>query len=647
MDKQRVGRLYILDINMQKKKKPLNSFLKKRKKLKKDQTILYIALLIGVALISVRVISEYMKDNKIPTISDIATGVIAGEITSIAVKGNEVEVVFANEEKKALKKETGTAFDESLLRHGVTTEQLSKIQYEAKNPTGFGYWFGRIFPFLIPLSFLILFIWFFTSQSKGMGGMQIFNFGRSRAQEINPREKNKRISFDDVAGAEEAKQELMEFVEFLKSPQKFIEIGAKVPRGVLLSGAPGTGKTLLARAVAGEARVPFFSVSGSEFVEMFVGVGAARVRDLFKTAKERSPSIVFIDEIDAIGRARGGSFGGGNDEREQSLNQILVEMDGFEQSDKVIVLAASNRPDVLDAALVRTGRFDRKVVVGLPDRKEREMILQVHTRDKKLGSDVDLEVIARRTIGFSGADLAAVVNEGAIRAVRMVRKEIRQEDLREAIEKVMLGPERKTKIPDNHEQKVIAYHEAGHALLGSVMPSADPVEKISVVSRGHIGGYVMNIPNRERNLKTKQEFFETIVTLLGGYVTEKIVFGDVSTGPSNDLDRVAQIAHDMVTQFGMSDSIGPLVLHRLRTNTGGPIRDLHSDETKKAIDKEVAKIVAEAEKIAKKYIKKYRGALDRIVEELFKQETLERSVFEKILEEEYVEIQNDSTNTTK
>ena len=629
---------------MQKKKnKPV--FFPKKKDPNRHRLWLYTALLLASVFVGIRILEEHKAKERIPTITDVAQGVNAGTVTSIIVRGSSVEVIFTNSEEAKLKKESGSAFDESLIRHGVSATALARVQYEVKDPTGFGYWFSLFLPFLIPLLFLALFLWFFASQARGMG-MQVFNFGRSRAQEIHPGEKNKRITFADVAGVEEAKQELMEFIEFLKNPQRFLEIGAKVPRGVLLSGAPGTGKTLLARAVAGEAQVPFFSVSGSEFVEMFVGVGAARVRDLFKNAKGKAPSIVFIDEIDAIGRTRGGTFGGGNDEREQALNQILVEMDGFEPSDKVIVLAASNRPDVLDAALVRTGRFDRKVVVGLPDRKERELILKVHTKGKKFDPEVNLEIIARRTIGFSGADLAAVINEGAIRAVRMDRKEIKQEDLREAIEKVMLGPERKSKIPDEHEQKVIAYHEAGHALLGSIMPSADPVEKISVVSRGHVGGYVMNIPERERNLKTRQEFFETIVTLLGGYVTEKVVFGEVTTGPSNDLERAVQIANDMVTRFGMSELVGPVALRRLRVSINGPTRDTHSDEVERVIDKEIMKIISDAEKTAKKCIKKYRGALDRIVEELFAHETLERNEFERILEEEYVVI-NDSSVTPK
>ena len=473
-----------------------------------------------------------------------------------------------------------------------------------------------------------------------MGGMQVFQFGRARARFVSPNDENGKVSFKDVAGLAEAKQELQEFVEFLKQPDRFLSIGAKVPKGVMLTGAPGTGKTLLARAVAGEAKVPFFSISGSEFVEMFVGVGASRVRDLFSMAKKAAPSIVFIDEIDAVGRARGSGLGGGNDEREQALNQILVEMDGFEQTDKVIVLASTNRPDILDNALLRPGRFDRKIIVDLPDIKERSEILQVHSKGKNMEDDVNFDIIARRTPGLSGADLASVVNEGAIFAVRDSRKSIQQKDLLAAIEKVMLGPERKGRVITKREKRMIAYHEAGHALLASLLPYADPVQKITIVSRGHAGGYVLSLPDFERRLKTRREFVDTISMALGGYAAERLIFGDVSTGPSSDLIEVSRLAHDMVTRFGMSDAVGPMVLRQpnLHSLAGG--REGHSPEFEKQIDDEVDAIVRESYESSLQRLRDNRDSLDAIAEKLLEQETLEREEFEALLKERGVEVQN-------
>ena len=627
--------------------KPGKKPKKKGKKPYGEYTFLYIAFAFFVILVGFRLFEEVGKTEPL-TISDVAQKIDAGEVAAIRVNGSVVSVEFNDEEvePQTLTKEPGSSFDEALLRHGVTTEGLQGIVYEAGNPTGFRYWFAVFAPFIVPLILIGLIVWFLFGNMKGVGGAQAFTFGRSRAQEIDPNNKEMRVTFADVAGAEEAKQDLLEYVDFLKHPQKYIAIGAKVPRGVLLSGAPGTGKTLLARAVAGEAGVPFFSVSGSEFVEMFVGVGAARVRDLFKNAKTKSPSIIFIDEIDAIGRARASGFGGGgNDEREQALNQILVEMDGFEISDKVVVMAATNRVDVLDTALVRPGRFDRKIVVPLPDKKEREHILRVHAREKKCADDVDFETIARRTIGFSGADLAAIINEAAIRAVRKKRKELTQEDLMESIEKVMLGPERTSRLVNKREREIIAYHEAGHALLGSIMKHADPVEKISIISRGHVGGYVMSIPTQEKTLRSRQEFFDMIVVLLGGYTAERVVFGETTTGPSNDLERIGQIAHDMVTRFGMSATVGPVSLHKVRVGAMGYPQDMRSETMEKKIDAEVEAIIMDAQKVALKHIEANRKALDRIVKELFEKETLERAEFEKVLEEEGVQIETEDGGT--
>ena len=575
-----------------------------------------------------------------PTISEVAMSVGMGEVEEIVVRGQEVEVTYVDGKIGKLRKEPAATFDETLVGFGVTKDKLSSVAYSVEKEGGFGFWLRSLLPFLFPILILVFFFWYLSRQAKGMGGMQVFQFSRSRARFLSPENKENRVTFKDVAGAAEAKQELQEFVEFLKHPDRFLRVGAKVPKGVMLTGAPGTGKTLLARAVAGEAAVPFFSISASEFVEMFVGVGASRVRDLFSNAKKMAPAIVFIDEIDAVGRARGSGLGGGNDEREQTLNQILVEMDGFEQTDKVVVLASTNRPDILDNALLRPGRFDRKVVVDLPDIKERKEILDVHAREKKFEDDVNFEVVARRTPGLSGADLASVVNEAAIFAVRDSRKSVRQKDLLAAIEKVMLGPERKGRVITKHERKVIAYHESGHALLASLLPHADPVQKITIVSRGHAGGYVLSLPDSERRLKTRAEFVDTIVMALGGYTAEQIVFGEVTTGPSSDLTEVSRLAHDMVTRFGMSSAVGPIALRQTSAQGLLGSRELHSQDLEKQIDDEVNRIVTEAHDQARNLLLQNRKALDVIVEKLFKHETLEREEYEELLREHGIVIRN-------
>jgi len=464
--------------------------------------------------------------------------------------------------------------------------------------------------------------------------MQAFSFGQSKAKIIDPADKKNRVTFKDVAGAEEAKQELTEVVDFLKNPKKFIEIGADIPKGILLMGSPGTGKTLLARAVAGEAGVAFFSISGSEFVEMFVGVGASRVRDLFKLAKSMGPAIIFIDEIDAVGRSRGTGVGGGNDEREQTLNQILVEMDGFEPNEKLIIMAATNRPDVLDPALLRPGRFDRRVMIDPPDRKDREAILKIHARKKPLTEDVDLTVIAERTPGFSGADLYSLMNEGAILAAREDRKEVSQYDLLRSIEKVMLGPERKSHILSKHEKKITAYHEIGHALVGSVLEHSDPVHKVSIISRGRAGGYTLNLPFEDKRLRTKKEFLDDIAMSLGGYVTEKMIFGDLTTGPSNDLQVSTALARDMVTKYGMSDMLGPVALESSggKALFGRGVDDKeYSPEVAAKIDAEVSRIMDEALEKAKDVLTTHRKALEVMSEKLIEVETLERKEFEDLL----------------
>ncbi|MCX6754653.1 MAG: ATP-dependent zinc metalloprotease FtsH, partial [Candidatus Nomurabacteria bacterium] len=461
-------------------------------------------------------LSKSPEDIKNLTISDVAKGITAGTVEKIEVSGSEINVTFKDKTLGKAKKEVESSLSETLFNYGVTPAELSASQIEIKDESGFSYWILVLLPFIIPLLLVGFFVWMLTRQVKGQG-MQAFTFGQSKARITDPNDKNSKVTFKDVAGSKEAKEELKEIVDFLKNPKKFLDIGARIPKGVILTGAPGTGKTLLARAVAGEASVPFFHLSGSEFVEMFVGVGASRVRDLFKMAKKASPSIVFIDEIDAVGRVRGTGVGGGNDEREQTLNQILVEMDGFEPNEKVIVMAATNRSDVLDPALLRPGRFDRKIILDLPDRSDREEILAIHSIKKPFAEDINLKVIAERTPGFSGADLYSLMNEGAILAAREDRKKVAQFDLIRSIEKVMMGPERKSHLLSKKEKEITAYHEAGHALVASCLEYADPVHKVSIVSRGNAGGYTLKLPLEERRLQSKKEFLDDIAMSLGGY----------------------------------------------------------------------------------------------------------------------------------
>lgn len=567
-------------------------------------------------------------------ISKLAQDITAGQVKTISVEGGMVNAEYLDGAKKKSKKEVDTSLSQTLVNYGVSAEKLGKVVIEVKNESGFGYWMLAVLPFLAPILLIVFFFWIISRQVKG-AGMQAFSFGQSKARIIDPNDQGQKVTFKDVAGAKEAKEELVEIVDFLRSPQKFLDIGARIPKGVLLMGAPGTGKTLLARAVAGEAGVPFFHLSGSEFVEMFVGVGASRVRDLFKMAKKAAPAIIFVDEIDAVGRVRGGGVGGGNDEREQTLNQILVEMDGFEPSEKVIVMAATNRPDVLDPALLRPGRFDRRVTLELPDREGREEILNIHARKKPLGEDINLKVIAERTPGFSGADLYSLMNEGAILAAREERKTVAQFDLIRAIEKVMLGPERKSHVLSKEEKRITAYHEAGHALVASVLPHADPVHKISIIARGHAGGYTLKLPLEERRLQSKKEFLDDIAMSLGGYVAEEAVFGDITTGPSNDLQVATALARDMVTKYGMSEKLGPVALEGSggRTLFGGrgvDSRD-YSENVSAKIDDEVSKIMNEAFARAREACKTHRKTLDAIANELIARESIERDDFEKIL----------------
>ena len=587
------------------------------------------------------------------TLSELASDVNQNKVLAITVKGNEliaeyratstaVSATSATSSAtssagsgifKSTRKESDAALTDTLARYGVTPEKLALVKIDVHGPSGFWYWLGELSPFLAPLIFLGLIVWFLTRQMKG-AGVQALSFGQSKARITLPDDKKQRVTFKDVAGAKEAKQELSEIVDFLRNPKKFIDIGAQIPKGILLMGAPGTGKTLLARAVAGEAGVAFFSISGSEFVEMFVGVGASRVRDLFDLAKKASPSIIFVDEIDAVGRIRGGGVGGGNDEREQTLNQILVEMDGFEPNEKVIVMAATNRPDVLDPALLRPGRFDRRVTIDLPDRADREEILKIHARKKPFAEDVNLLVIAERTPGFSGADLYSLMNEGAILAAREDRTKVSQYDLIRAIEKVMLGPERKSHILSKKEKEITAYHEAGHAIVSSVLPFADPVHKISIISRGRAAGYTLHLPLEDRKLQSKREFLDDIAVSLGGYVVEKMMFGDVTTGPSNDLQVSTALARDMVTKYGMSDKLGALALEGSggRAMFGkGVEENAYSERVSAEIDAEVSRIMDEAYKRAEEVVTKHKAVLDIVAKRLIEVETIEQQEYEQII----------------
>ena len=560
-------------------------------------------------------------------LSRVANDVKAGLVSDIKVEGNDLTLTYTDGTERRSKKDPNTSIPETLAAYGATPEQISSVGITIATETGLRFYLLTFGPLLIPVLFLIFIFWFLARQVKG-AGMQAFSFGQSKARMIDPADTTQRVTFADVAGAKEAKEELVEIVDFLKNPKKFLDIGARIPKGILLMGAPGTGKTLLARAVAGEAGVPFFSISGSEFVEMFVGVGASRVRDLFQLAKKTAPSIIFVDEIDAVGRVRGTGVGGGNDEREQTLNQILVEMDGFDPTEKVIVMAATNRPDVLDPALLRPGRFDRRVMIDLPDRKDRLEILTVHSRKKPFGPDVNLEVIAERTPGFSGAELYSLMNEAAILAARENRTEITQYDLIRSIEKVILGPERKSHLMSKKEKRLTAYHEAGHALVSSVLPYADPVHKISIISRGRAGGYTLKLPFEDKKMQSRKEFKDDIAATMGGYVAEIMIFDDLTTGPSNDLEVVTNLARNMVARFGMSDVVGPVAFANDRNGHGdAPFSQAVAGQ----IDAEVKKLIEDARKAAEEVLTTHRTALDAIAERLVEVETLEREEFEKLL----------------
>jgi len=557
------------------------------------------------------------------------------EVSDIVVSGDQILVTLKDGQQEEVKKETNVSFTELLNNFGVASEKIIAVNIEVKERSGLDFWLTSILPFVLPFLLIGVFIYFMMRSVQG-ANTRAMMFGQSQAREFNKEQKNK-VTFRDVAGVSEAKEELKEVVEFLKHPKKFIDIGARIPRGVLLLGSPGTGKTLLARATAGEANVPFFHISGSEFVEMFVGVGASRVRDLFRRAKKSTPCIIFIDEIDAVGRRRGAGLGGSHDEREQTLNQILVEMDGFDPSTNIIVVAATNRPDVLDPALLRPGRFDRRIVLDEPDIADREDILKIHARQKPLDKEVSLRRVAERTPGFSGADLANLVNEAAILAARRNKKIINMEELLESIEKVLMGPERKSRVLSDKEKEITAYHEAGHALVAHLLPNTDPVHKVSIIARGQAGGYTLKLPTEDKHMHTKTEFQEEIAVLLAGYVTEKEIFGDITTGATSDLRRATSLARKLITDYGMSENLGPRTFGEKEEMIflGREIHEQrdYSEKIAEQIDKEITDFISKGTAKAQKIITQERVRLDKVVKELLTKETLEKEEFEKIVGE--------------
>jgi len=581
-------------------------------------------------------IAGSLQEKKEITLSELVRKINAGEVKEITVVDSTIEIVMQSGEKFKAQKEAEAGITETLKNYGVDETKLQAVDIKITTRGLLNFFLGFVLPFLGPVLLIGFFIWF-TARQVQRGSMQAFTFGQSKARLISPENIKERITFKDVAGVKEAKEELKEVVDFLKNPKKFLEIGAKIPKGVLLMGPPGTGKSLLAKAVAGEAGVPFFYMSASEFIEMFVGVGASRTRDLFRLAKKAAPAIIFIDELDAVGRIRGAGLGGGHDEREQTLNQILVELDGIETDDRIILISATNRPDVLDPALLRPGRFDRRVVLDLPDINEREEILKIHSRNKPFTEDVDLRRIAERTPGFSGADLANLVNEAAILAARENRKKIGQMDLINSIEKVMLGPERKSRILTPDEKKISAYHEAGHALVAASLKHADPVHKISIVSRGRAAGYTMKLPTEDRHLFSRSHFLDELAAALGGYTAEKLVFNEITTGAADDLRKATDLARSLVTRFGMSDKIGPMTLGE-REEMIFLGRELtternYSEETAQLIDREVKRLIDHGYKRAQEVLSRRRQKLEEIAKVLIEKETIEKAEFEQLVKE--------------
>ena len=578
--------------------------------------------------------------------TDLVRRIQAGEVSSIRVMGDQLLITFTDRTSATTTKGTEATAQEQLLLFGVSREQLDRITWDFQQPSNWPAVGFSVLTGLLPILLIGGLIFFMLRQAQGTNN-QAMAFGKSRARMFTG--DHPKVTFEDVAGADEAKEELAEVVEFLKEPEKFIQLGARIPKGVLLVGSPGTGKTLLAKAVAGEAGVPFFSISGSEFVEMFVGVGASRVRDLFNQAKRHSPCIIFIDEIDAVGRQRGAGLGGSHDEREQTLNQILVEMDGFDTDTNIIVVAATNRPDILDPALMRPGRFDRRVVLDRPDVKGREAILKVHVRGKPLASDVDLKMLARATPGFVGADIENMVNEAAILAARKNKKTIGNNDFQEAVERILLGPERKSRVINKAEQRITAYHEAGHAVVGYFLPNSDPVRKVTIIPRGMSGGSTLFLPDEDINYVTRSRIKDQIVMALAGRAAEEIVFNEITTGASSDLEQVSRLTRAMVTRFGMSDKLGPMMFGQKEEMIflGREISEQrdYSEAVAEEIDSEVRAIVTWAYDEARRIIHEHRDKLDAVANRLLEVETIDAEEFLALMEDEPADIADGETKS--
>jgi cell division protease FtsH len=597
-------------------------------------------LIVAVVAMVVTAVRNQSSTTQPLTINELAQDIQNGKVARVVIQNDDsLRVIYKTGSEAETKtgveayKETNSTLVSQLTDLGVSPDKLSaeNVKIEVEAPSVWSGLLGGFVVYLLPLLLMLGVFWFIFRQAQGSNNAAM-SFGKSRARMFSG--EHPTVTFNDVAGADESKQELAEVVEFLKEPQKFIQLGARIPKGVLLVGPPGTGKTLLAKAVSGEAGVPFFSISGSEFVEMFVGVGASRVRDLFDQAKRHSPCIVFVDEIDAVGRQRGAGLGGSHDEREQTLNQMLVEMDGFDTDTNVIIIAATNRPDILDPALLRPGRFDRRVTLDRPDMKGREAILKVHIKGKPLDPNVDLGSLARGTPGFVGADLENLVNEGALLAARRNKKAIGQDDLEEAIERVVMGPERKSRLISEEEKRIIAYHEAGHAVVGNAIAEADPVQKVTIVGRGQAGGLTWFRPDEDRILYSRKKLLANMTYMLGGRVAEELVFDDITSGASNDIEQVTRLARSMVTRLGMSSEMGPRVYGQKEEMIflGREISEQrdYSESVAEQIDAEVRKIVDDAYKQARKLLTKYRAQLDLVAQKLLEVETLTREDFEAI-----------------
>ncbi|NCU43145.1 ATP-dependent zinc metalloprotease FtsH [Candidatus Falkowbacteria bacterium] len=609
-----------------------------KKELIKNLSIFFLVFF-GLALFF-GLFSESAKKQKVG-LDVLVNRVNNEEVSALEVEGEKITLILKSGDKEIVRKEENDSLASLLADFQVDPQKLNEVSVTIKETSAWSYFLTIILPFLLPLLIIGLFMLYMLRGVSGMNS-RAMSFGQTAGKELDLNRKEK-VNFADVAGAKEAKEELYEIVEFLKFPKKFHELGAKIPRGVLLLGSPGTGKTLIARAVAGEADVPFFTISGSEFVEMFVGVGASRVRALFDKAKKVAPCLIFIDEIDAVGRRRGAGLGGSHDEREQTLNQILVELDGFEPSQNVIVIAATNRPDVLDPALLRPGRFDRQVVIDKPDLKDREEILKVHARKKPLEPAVNLKGVAERTPGFSGAELANVLNEAAILAARQNKKSISQTDIFEAIEKVMIGPERKSRVITEKDKKITAYHEAGHAVIAHFLPDVDPVQKVSIIARGQAGGYTLKVPIEDRSYHSRSEFINELSVLLAGHLTEKEIFGEVTTGATSDLRRATAIARSLVTDFGMSEKMGPRTFGEKEEMIflGREIHEQrdYSEKIAEQIDEEIESFINQASLKTKELIVEKRVYIEKVVAVLLKEETIERERFLSLMNEEEPEAQ--------